>query len=135
MIKHFIAISLLLQLCIGGKPPGNIYFSKFDRRLDQIRPLVESDVYFTKGNKIYFYIYSTKKFETDNLFIMFVHLDNKGVYFPKMENAQTLQIDVDPETTAIKGEVVIYKTGQYMARVFNLNKPKKPIAEGPLWID
>lgn len=139
-IKHIC----ILFCTVCKKPPGNIYFSRFDRKLTEIRPLVECDIKFKKGEVIYIYIYSTKKFKYDRLTILFAHLDNKGVYYPKSEIARNLDIDVNPNGQAAKSKIVMHKSGQYFIKIFNKPKdyypkrpfkPIRPLALGELWIE
>ncbi|MEW5820920.1 MAG: hypothetical protein AB1782_12080 [Cyanobacteriota bacterium] len=119
----------------GKKPPGDIYFSRWEKALDRLNPRVECDILFEKESTIYFYIYSTKNFKTDLLKMLLIKMDNKGVMFPKIEVEQTLDVDVDPNYNAVRGKIVVYKAGQYYVRVFSPNEPKKPVAESELLID
>lgn len=135
MIKSFLIINLALNMFLWGKPPGGMFFCNVDKPLDKIKPYTEASILQKKAQPIYFYIYSKKKFETDTLHILFIHLDNKGVWFPKETIERTLEVPVNPEDTAVKGPVVLYKEGQYFVRVFSWQKPKNPICETELLIE
>lgn len=134
MIKSFLIMNLALTLFMG-KPPGAMFFSNADKPLDKIRPYAEANVMQRKAQPFYYYIYSKKKFNTDTLYVLFIHLDNKGVWFPAETIARTLEVPVNPEDIAVKGQVVMYKEGQYFVRVFSRAKPKKPICETELLIE
>lgn len=128
MIKNFIIVSILSSMFLWGKLPGEMLFSKHNKALNEFKPLVEGDILFSQGEPIYYYIYSTKKFNTDKLFIMLIKIDNKGVVLPKSEISQTLTIDVDPNSNATKGKLTVHNSGQMMIKVYNPLKPDKPLA-------
>lgn len=135
MIKTLLNIALVSSLMFCHKYPANVFFCRQDLPLTVFHPMTQAELRFNQGDVIYYYIYSTKKFNTDQLFISFVNLDNKGVFFAKPEITQTVTIDVDPEATATKGKIVMVKDGQFVMRVINPYKPDEAIAQADLWIE
>lgn len=134
MIKALATIVVAAGLIIGGKVPGDIFFSTLDKPLNVIQPYKEASFTYEAGKRIYFYIYSKKPLETDRLYLLFILIDNKTLALPKSDIEQTLDIDITPGSEAIKGNVVLFKPGPYLVRVYNPNRPKDPIAEGQFWI-
>lgn len=132
MLKSILVALVIINTCLWGKVQTDIYFSRYDRDLTELKPIVEADRLFNTGEVIYFYIYSTKKFNTDTLYIMLVNIDNKPVILPKAEIGQTLILDVDPEATAARGKIVVHKEGQYLVRVFNPSIVDKPLVQAEL---
>jgi hypothetical protein len=132
-MNHLLSLILAANVYLWG-PPGDILFSNQNKALDEFNPHVEASNLFKKGERIHYYIYSTKEFKTDTLYILLVHVDNKGVIFPKTEIAQTLEVDVIPTLNAAKGTLTVWKSGQFLVRVYSPDKPKKPIAQADLLI-
>lgn len=135
MIKNFLILNIALSMFLWGKPPGALFFCNVDKPLDKVNPAKEANIRQKAGLPFYYYIYSKKKFDDDMLYMLFIHFDNKAVWLPKEEITQTLEVPVSPDDTAVKGQVVIYKGGQYFVRVFTKKEPEKPVCETELWVE
>lgn len=135
MINLLVSLSIALNLFCWGSPQGNIFFSKQNVSLTEFNPFIHAQKLFKREGQINLYIYSVKPFETDNLIISMVNLDNTGIYLPKTEVSQTMNIDVDPNDSAVKSIITPLKEGQFIVLVFRSNKPEKPFAQGELLVE
>lgn len=135
MINLLVTLSIALSLFCWGSPKGNIFFSKQDVSLTEFKPIVHAQKLYRREEQVNLYIYAVKPFETDNLIISMVNLDNKGIYLPKTEVSQTMNIDVAPNDSAVKSKITPLKEGQFVVLVFRSNKPEKPFAQGELLVE
>ena len=134
-MEGLFTVLLGSSLMLFGKLPADAFVCQTDKELTELYPPRDCYGSLNGNNLIYLYIYSKKPFKTDTLTLLFIHQDFKGIVAPKSSVAQTLNVDVDPESNAVKANMFLLKKGLFLVRVYSNSKPEKPIAETQIYVE